>query len=495
MTWGKLVGGLVALAVVLALALFAVAWFDPVAVAGRAANAPWRVWTWRAVIVAFGAGVAGCLIGCGMFVLGVALEKIVKALTIRPEHGIFPTLLGPAGAMMHPAPNNVPQAQVVAALAEHVERLPAGATNRLLPDPAPDGEMLALPEPAVSFPLEPSEILDVDPVTRPHWALIGETGSGKTSATYLILDHLRRRLSRAEFVICELDGINWNQQATAVTADGYARALATVEAERLRRVELLRAADVDHISRLPDPPPYLVLLIEEADSIYQALALQDRAQAQAYITQLRALAGLGRKEGILLVLCMTTGVSQVFDGPTRKNLANKLFFRTEAAVGDAWGIPRDVGLARLPTGTAYAVQQQNTVRFPRAGRPVLPLSRLCPPERLLLPADGEADGLGPADQPDGGGALISRPAVGRPQPPRPLTVALPENPQGAADFSMAQRRYLYRRYLTLGSINAVVWEGWQQKGGVKFYAVRQAIDEMKARRGQAVLTQETGEVA
>lgn len=357
----------------------------------------------------------------------------LRSWLVKPgrDTALYPALAEPDGAghvrILHPV--NELGAQRVSALTAPLKpdvRLQGSAVRQVL---RPTDEQYMLPD---SGPTQvtPEMVLDFDPQHNPHWALIGETGSGKSSASYLILDAIRRRL-HAEFIVCERDGINWNQQASTITIEGYAAALDAVEEERLRRAELLRQADVDHISKIPNPPPYLAVVIEEAESVYAALALQDKNLSKRYKTVVRDLASMGRKEGILLMVCTQTGTSDVFDIPTRKNLSNKLFFRSEPAVGDSWGIPRDIGLPTLPTGTAYSLRHGATVAFPKASRPVLPMSHLYKDEPVLaLPADAESDGIGEDDMPDGPAQPLQRfPAEGgdttgyRPYPSTVATVA------------------------------------------------------------------------
>jgi len=454
---------------------------------------PLRVWTGRLFQAALAAVLLAVIVWAGSFaVAGVTSvaalrDKItIWALTTYARNALYP-----APVAIHQdrtltilPPPNAGHAQEVAALVNGAQPPPRlnGSTAKALLAPPVEEDLPALESPAA---LTPTEVLAADPVQNPHWALIGETGSGKSSASYLILEHLARRLP-TEFVICERDGVNWNQQAQAVTPEGYARALAAIEAERQRRIARMRAADVDHISRLLEPPPYLVVVIEEADSMYAALDVTDHRLAQEYKVALRNLAQLGRKQGILLVLCMTTGTGDVFDAPTRKNLSNKLFFRSEPAVGDSWGIPRAAGLSRLPTGTAYSLQHGAAVTFPLARRPQLALSALVAPERLLLAVDAEADGLGPEDAPDGtpgtvlaeGGSTAVYAASLSLPPAVPTRVPYAIPPETSVErLTPAQRRLIIETYKRRPSLRGVERRLWPdlQHGGAKFYLVREVV--------------------
>jgi hypothetical protein len=229
--------------------------------------------------------------------------------------------------------------------------------------------------------------------------LIGETGSGKSLALFMMLKMLCQQ-HRCEVLILEREAVDWNYNSAVLTIDGYLDALKAVEVERQRRADMLRAADVKHISDLPNPPPYLAVVVEEAESVYSEFTMRSREQAKEYAVTLGNLARLARKEGILLFVTTQTGTSGVFDIPTRKQFGNRYIFRSEPQVGDSWGIARDYVLPKLKTGTAYSINHGELVTFPLVQRPSLPLSKLYrEPDILALPADAEADGLGADDMP------------------------------------------------------------------------------------------------
>jgi hypothetical protein len=318
---------------------------------------------------------------------------------VHYRRGLLPASADPKITFI-PTHDNI-KAQIAQAVFDgHVDRANGSGMKALLA-PRQDEEILQLPEPP--RPITASEVLDgYDPQREPHWLLIGQTGSGKSHAVFGIAQHLARRYN-SQFMVAERGGIDWNTQADARTIEGYATLLDTVEAERQRRGELMRAADVDHISGLRERLPLLVVIIEEAESIYGRLFELDRTRAKQFVQTLRDIASLGRKQGIALVIATQTGTSNVFDAPTRRNLGNTLIFRSEAIVGDQFGVPRDVGLATLPSGTAYTLKYRSVVDFPLTTRPTLPHSQLYHEDDapLLLAADAEADGLGDDDMDDG----------------------------------------------------------------------------------------------
>lgn len=347
----------------------------------------------------------------------------LRSWLVAPKrNALYPALAEPNGEghiRILPPVNESTAQRTAALVGGNVDRFGGSAVRQILRQDDPQA-MLPAPEQAADVPLD--DVLKFDPQTSPHWLCVGDTGSGKSTAIYAIVNHMRRELG-AEFIILEREAQDWNDQAAAVTVPGYLEALEKIEAERQRRAALLREADVDHISKLPTPPSYLCVVLEEAESVYKAMQLVGRHQSTRYMALVRDLASMGRKQGILLIVATQTGTSDVFDVPTRKNLGHKLFFRNEPAVGDSWGIPREIGISRLPTGTAYSLNHGALVSFPQQRRPKLPLSPLYrerrPEELLRLPADAEADGLGANDQPSTVAEEVSQPL----QPTQPLQPA------------------------------------------------------------------------
>jgi hypothetical protein len=243
---------------------------------------------------------------------------------------------------------------------------PAAVVSKMLDrlDPALISGPAAEQRPSLTV----DDVLQFDPKTSPHWLLIGGTGSGKTSSSYQILSQLKRLYS-CEFVIAEPRAVNWGNQASATnTADIAALIVATKE-EMERRQDMLRQHDVDHITALPAPPPYYVLVAEELDTVFDDLKLADRDLRTAAIVALRAIARMGRKAGVCLVAVSTSGTSDVFDAHVRKNLGNVLLFRSEHTVAESWRI--GTKLNGLKPGMAYSVAHSDFVQFDAVHRPQL----------------------------------------------------------------------------------------------------------------------------
>jgi hypothetical protein len=365
-----------------------------------------------------------------------------------------------------------------AVFAGRVDRANGSGMKALLA-PRPDEEILQIAAPQ---PITAGVIMDdYDPIREPHYLLIGQTGSGKSSAVKYITAEIARRYN-SEFLVAERGGIDWNQQADARTIDGYAALLDTVEQERQQRGELMRAADVDHISGLRERLPLLVLVIEEAESAYGQLFQLDRNRAKVFAATLRDIASQGRKQGIVMIVATQTGTSGVFDAPTRRNLGNTLIFRSEVIVGDQFGVPRAAGLATLPSGTAYALKYGAVVEFPLSSRPTLPHSPLYHEnETLLLTTDGEADGMGDEDQDDGPADGTRYTVQTPPTPVRRYTgivYRVPGQDVPLADYDEALHHRLWDALRTGSSL-----KGAQEKarmgytGGTGFYLAR-AVREL-----------------
>jgi hypothetical protein len=241
-----------------------------------------------------------------------------------------------------------------------------------------DPALIPGPAAAAPAPLSVSDVMAFDPKTSPHCLIIGSTGSGKTCASYQILSKFNQ-LHGCEFVICEPGGVNWGDQAKATTTAEIADAIIDVYEEMERRQALLRKHDVDHIADLPEPLPYLVLVSEETDSVFDDLRLTDRALRTHVIIALRGIARMGRKAGVCLIAVSQSGTVDVFDSHVRKNLGNVLLFRSEHTVADSWRIGQKLNC--LPAGMAYSVAHEDFVQFCLTKRPQLVLKTSPQPAR------------------------------------------------------------------------------------------------------------------
>ena len=402
------------------------------------------------------------LFGVFVFVVVGGAVAIVRWLNLRSRmiHPNESTALYP---QMYHGPAryldlNADKSQVVAALSSG-RRASAAVTQRVLDwQPAPVPE---LPAP-VAEPLTPSEVTAVDPRTSPHWLLVGSTGSGKTVASYRILSELTRR-NPCQVTICEPGGVNWAGQATATNTREIAQTIADVHGELLRRQDLLRTADVDHVQDLVPPLPYVVLVAEETETVLDDLKLTDRATRDATIIALRSIARLGRKCGIVLVAVTQSGTTDVFDSHVRRNLSNVLLFRSDHGMAEMWRLP-GVRLQDLPPGAAYSVRHSAVVSFPMTARPVLP---------MLSAPSGMTGGIAVPDWPSYTGIPVeSIPVPAESGSTSGIPVFNTDDRTAYTDGQIAHIQALYGR---LGSIKAVERALYQQDGGYWFYRLKDVL--------------------
>ncbi len=363
-------------------ALEAAAWLAFLAIVGAVLGLGYLVWrlvesTVAAVpAVAFQIAGAAGLFAFVLVTVGGAIALVQwmarRSRQIGARNGLYPRIDHGRGRY---ADLNEPGAQSLAAMAQ-VRRPTAALAGRVI-DAHYRSSIDVLPEQLAAIappPLDVDSLAAVSLRTDPHWLLIGATGSGKTVASYAILAGLASR-APVEFVICELGGVNWSN-ATATTTPEIVRTILAVQAEMMRRQALLAADDADHIEDLPDPPPYLMLVVEEIDATLDDLRISGgREQRAAAVVALRAIARMGRKAGVCLFAVSTSGTTDVFDAHVRKNMSNILLFRSEHTVSETWRLP-GVRLTDLEPGAAYSLRHGAMIRFPYARRPRLPLAEL-----------------------------------------------------------------------------------------------------------------------
>ncbi|MCB0074642.1 MAG: hypothetical protein KDE20_24420 [Caldilineaceae bacterium] len=371
---------------------------------------------------------------------------------VRARDGLFPLLQTRQGYMNL----NEPGAQTLAALGgASQQRISAPTAARVIdahygkrqPQPPPAQPAISIPEPAPAPITVRDVVASINPRVSPHWLLVGATGSGKTSASYSILQELARRAS-CEFMITEPGGVNWGSQAVATRTREIADAIISARDEMERRQDLLRAEDVDHIEDLDAPPPYLILVTEEMDAVLDELKLTDLKRRTETLVALRAIARMGRKPGICLLAVSQSGTTDVFDNHVRKNMGNVLLFRSEHTVNEMWRL-QGVKLNELPAGAAYSVQHGSVVSFPLTARPQLSAPQIIdhqPVNRYTAPETASSAGIPVFDTAD------------------------------RAVYTPTQLTYIRNLYARLGSIKAVERELYDQDGGYWFYRLQEAIN-------------------
>lgn len=417
-----------------------------------------RAGLFSALLAAVAAVLVVSIAGVGYAVVKMLLVR-GAALHAHREHGLYPAVrvggqwevLSDPVAQQFAALPQRPTAGLARALLGSVT-----ATGRGTPPPstAPCAVVDATAE-TVEMPFDGA----VDLVNRPHTILLGRTGSGKSTAGYAIAEAIRRRY-RAEFIIAEPGGVSWGGQCAAADVKEIAGVLAEAEAEMRRRQALLVAEDVQHISRLQNPPPYLVLLLEELEDVLDSLRLVGQGETQRAKIALRNIAREGRKPGVCLLGITQFGKSDVLDSHVRHNMGALYLFQNAANVGEMLRLPAGVRLDRLPVGTAYAFHSGRMVSFAKAARPMLPARASGTSGAVRT---GETPGFEPVQ-----GGIPARTDGFVPMPTE----------EGEA-ITEAQRRAILDAFTSARSLKGAQRQLWPdlEPGGWKFYVVRDVCRE------------------
>jgi len=335
-----------------------------------AAAAPFFVWGGVASVII-------AMIGGGLYVFGRALastySRLVDAKHIWPDgNGQFP-IIRVGSDFSDITPESVRLLAAYAATISAYGNKPSAAAVGRLVQAATQPPPLQIPQLAeVGEEVSPDEddafdISRINPITSPHWLFIGQTGSGKSTAMFTVLRQLQERYN-AEITICEPGGVDWNMQADYIDYDDIANAIEAEYEVMKERQAALRDADVNHISKMPEPLSIRYLVFEEMDSLLDNLS---RARASDVIFHLREIARMGRKTGIGLIALSQTALADVFNTHVRGNLNNVFLFRGSQQIARNWGVSKLVDLQSLRPGQAFDLSYERVVKFPMAERPVL----------------------------------------------------------------------------------------------------------------------------
>lgn len=391
--------------------------------------------------------------------LSLVRYMVSRSGRVYARDGIYP--LVPRGQEL--SNHNEPGAQTLAAVAG-VGRLNSTTARKVIEAhyrpvdqyPANNVPLQNLQQPQV-IPLTARDIVQrVDPQISPHYLLVGSTGSGKTSATYSILDQLAKRFP-CEFLITEPGGVNWGSQAIATQPNEIASVILSTNEEMERRQELLRAEDVAHITQLRNVLPYCVLLIEEIDAVLDIMRINNPVLRKQMLIALRNIARMGRKAGVCLVAVSQSGTTDVFDSHVRKNFGNVFIFRSEQTVAEMFRLG-GVRVSSFGPGEAYSTVHGTTVQFENVARPQLLSSGNVPPQYQNTDVP-----------PYRGDGICDIPPVSA------------DVPQFSTDQSTAytpeQEAYIRRLYQQLGSLKAVQRHiyGESSEGGWWFYQIRYVV--------------------
>lgn len=218
------------------------------------------------------------------------------------------------------------------------------------------------------LPLPGGSAFDVDPARTPHVLIVGKTGSGKSTLARHLLERFTRRYP-SEVVVCDPDGVNWLEQTSASSTEGIAAAIGAVHGEFSRRQALLsEGGDAGQW-------PYLVLLVEETETVFERLKfVGDEVEDNARF-ELREVARMGRKAKVFLWAVTQVAAGDVFDLHVRRNMS-VFCALSEPGVGRMLGVPKEVDLTRLEPGMVFASSVGQVLPFPAATATRLPLSGL-----------------------------------------------------------------------------------------------------------------------
>lgn len=171
------------------------------------------------------------------------------------------------------------------------------------------------------------EIVTYDMVKFPHLLIAGETGSGKSTQLRSILTILIKTVppERLKMYLCDLKRSEFHLfryiehvQGVYVSPKEMIPILHYIQGEMKQRGDLLDQFEVAHIDDLPNPPPYIILCIDEV------ALLQDEAKLMKLVEEISAI---GRALGVFLILSMQRPDSKVLDGKLKNNLTVRMGFK------------------------------------------------------------------------------------------------------------------------------------------------------------------------
>ena len=291
--------------------------------------------------------------------------------------------------------------------------IPNAATGRLLAgayDKRPSPPVVDAPQPAAQLPPPPPADLPLDyalertetqawplgydeagnlawfnPLLDAHAAVVGATGTGKTtSAGYLLACHALRQGWHVVVFDAD-DGASWSSFATQAeccptSTDVFEAQIAALHAEFERRQGLLSEARAFDIGQLAGERRVLVV-IEEYGDLSRTLRLRDRAAAQRVEGQMDTLMRRGRKAGVHLVL-----LDQYPEYWSNQLLANAKF-RIVFQLGPNQGAKlEEYDAAKLPARGAFLLRGQRYTAWhtaPHLRRLLADVPALSAPARII----------------------------------------------------------------------------------------------------------------
>jgi DNA segregation ATPase FtsK/SpoIIIE, S-DNA-T family len=170
-------------------------------------------------------------------------------------------------------------------------------------------------------------IIVFDMLKNPHLLIAGETGSGKSTQLRSILTTLIQALppERLELYLCDLKRSEFHifrqvehVQGLFVSPKEMMPMLQYLQKEMKDRGDLLDQYELSHINDLDNPPPYIVLCIDEV------ALLQNEKKLMELVEEISAI---GRALGVFLILSMQRPDRKVLDGKLKNNLTVRMGFK------------------------------------------------------------------------------------------------------------------------------------------------------------------------
>lgn len=163
----------------------------------------------------------------------------------------------------------------------------------------------------------------------PHLIVAGQTGSGKSVGVTAILAHLVTHAEPSQLRLLLVDpkrvelaafaGIRHLYRPVVTDTAEAPEALEDVVAEMDRRWKMLEDAGRKHVADLPEPPPYLVVVIDELADLMMTAG----KRVEGAIVRLLQL---GRAAGIHLILATQRPSTDVITGLIKTNAPSRLVF-------------------------------------------------------------------------------------------------------------------------------------------------------------------------
>lgn len=165
-----------------------------------------------------------------------------------------------------------------------------------------------------------------DMLKYPHLLIAGETGSGKSTQLRSILTALiEMKSERLELYLCDLKRSEFHLfrgkksvKNVCVSPLELLPILEHIRGELRRRGDLLDAHELAHIDDLVNPPPYILLCIDEVALLKKEKDIMDLIEE---------ISAIGRALGIFLILSMQRPDSKLLEGALKNNLTVRMGFK------------------------------------------------------------------------------------------------------------------------------------------------------------------------